>query len=339
MRISLLITAIVAAFLTFSGCKSNKVISFGFYNVENLFDTLDDPETADEEFLPDADKHWDTQKYNSKISHLSKVISGLCNGTAPDFLGLCEIENKTVIEDLIASGELQSTPYKIIHFESIDPRGIDVGAIYNSEKFTMIDGGTRRVDLYSMDDVTRDILWARMHPKEGSDIYFIVNHWPSRWGGQLESEPKRVRAAETLKKLVQDIQAEDSNAAMIILGDFNDEPNNKSIREVLGSDSVSPTSNSQLFNATALLMNRGLGSYCYRGDWNMLDQIIMTRSLLDHKDWDYAANSATIYGPDWMRQHGNDYEGYPLRTFGGKTYLDGFSDHFPVYGYLHLDRR
>ena len=340
MKNLLILFLLVSSLFAFWSCNSKRVVSIAFYNVENLFDTIDDFKTFDEEFLPDTGRFWNTTKYNNKLSQLSIVISTMVNDKAPDILGVCEVENKQVLIDLLATPRLKKVPYEIVHYESIDPRGIDVAAFYNSEKFSLVESGTKRVDLSEFEDVTRDILWMRLKPHFGDDFYILVNHWPSRYGGKSESEPKRLKAAEALLLLCAEIRQKDDKAQIVIMGDFNDEPLDPSLADVLGaSTSLDQISNTQLFNATASLKKLGKGSYCYRGDWNMLDQFILADNLQDHKGWDFVENSAQIMDPDWMRQHTEKYEGYPLRTFGGQTYLNGFSDHFPVYIILqHLDK-
>lgn len=319
-----------------SACKPDSVLTVAFYNVENLFDTLDDPETVDEEFLPSAERMWNSERYTNKLNHLSKVISSLVEGHSPDVLGLCEVENRQVVDDLIHQASLMSKPYAIVHEESRDVRGIDVAAIYDSVKLHLVSHGTVQVNLVEFEEITRDILWMELEDRKTHEsFYFIVNHWPSRRGGEAESEPKRMKAAEVLNQLVRKLQQEDSEAAIVICGDFNDEPTNRSIRETLGAEWKSDSTNAQLFNAMGPLKDEGKGSYCYRGDWNMLDQLIFSSGFQDGKGWDYLPKSATIHGPEWMRQHSDEYEGYPLRTFGGRTYLNGYSDHFPVYAVLY----
>jgi predicted extracellular nuclease len=306
-------------------CSKNGVITVGFYNVENLFDTIDDPNTFDGEFLPDSAKAWNTDKYNTKLLNLSTVISDL-NGGTPDFLGLCEIENKLVIQDLIKTPLLRTAKYKIIHEESSDLRGIDVGAIYNPKVFKYIEHGMEKIDLSEFQQITRDILWVKLEAKQTQEnFYFLVNHWPSRRGGLEESEPKRIKAAQTLAALSARLIKEDPTANIVIMGDFNDEPSSHSLQTV-----ASETSNAQLFNLMADLEKNGKGSYCYRDDWNMLDQIIINSNLQDNKTWRYVANSVQIKDNEALRQHSEKYEGYPLRTFGGRNYLAGYSDHFAV---------
>ncbi len=307
-------------------------IDVAFYNVENLFDTIDDPNTFDGQFLPDSMYQWNTDKYESKLEHLASVISGLANGRTPAFVGLCEIENRFVLVDLMHTGRLDDTQLGIIHVESKDARGIDVAALYDQKQLKLLNYGIEEVDLSAYEEKTRDILWAKMKRRGFNDVfYFVVNHWPSRRGGLAESEPKRVEAAKSLKSVIDRIHRDDPDANVVIMGDFNDEPDNKSISDVLGaSDTADKISNTQLFNAMSALQDKGEGSYCFRGNWNMLDQIIVNGNLLDGKKWEYNRGSAYIHAADSLRQGPGKYEGFPLRTFGGRKYLNGYSDHFAV---------
>lgn len=313
-------------------CKKVGYLSVGFYNVENLFDTIDDPSTFDGQYLPDSSLGWNTDKYNTKLQNLAKVISSFHEGHPPVFLGLCEIENRKVVEDLVAQPLLKEQHYRVVHVESKDARGIDVAAVYNPDMLSLISYGVKPVDLSEFEEVTRDVLWVKMKSTyNGETFYFLVNHWPSRRGGLEKSEPKRAMAARSLRELTDSLLTADTKANLIVMGDFNDEPTNKSITEVLGAQSA-PTeiSNTQLFNAMAPLKEQGKGSYCFRGNWNMLDQIMISSALVDDEEWSYREASAQIMDHNWMRQADGNYKDYPLRTFGGRKYLAGYSDHFPV---------
>jgi predicted extracellular nuclease len=324
---------VVIVSMIYVSCKKAKYMGVAFYNVENLFDTIDDPETYDGDYLPDSFRAWNTDKYNTKLNNLAKVITTFDGEFAPDFLGLCEIENKLVIEDLLKTKLMKNLGYEIVHYQSSDVRGIDVAAIYNPKKLELIESGIQWVDLSEFDQITRDILWIKMKSKTGNDLfYFFVNHWPSRRGGLAESEPKRIKAASTLKHLKDSLLRIDPSANVIVMGDFNDEPDNKSVLTELNTTGNSKTiSNEQLFNAMTKLNDKQKGSYCYRGNWNMLDQILINSNLADGKAWEYVGKSAKVRNEKWLKQSSGDYKNYPLRTFGGRTYLAGYSDHLPVY--------
>lgn len=320
--------------LSIVSCNETKVNSFtvAFYNVENLFDTNDDPSTYDEQFTPDGDKKWDTEKYKTKLSNLAKVISEISEGRAPSFLGVCEIENRTVLADLAAEGLLKDAHYKIAHIESPDERGIDVAFLYDSRLFSITNQEVTQPDLSMFNDKTRDILHIDGTLITGDRIHFIINHWPSRGGGQRESEPKRIQAAKALASIKDNIYSQEPEAVIIVMGDFNDEPSNNSISKTLSVSCASTaTAPNQLFNAFCDLEKQDKGSYKYRDHWDMLDQIMVSKSLVSETSKLYfITGSEAIKSDDWMQQHGNKYEGSPLRTFGGPNYLAGYSDHFPV---------
>ena len=306
--------------MIYSSCKEPHYMGVAFYNVENLFDTIDDPETYDGEYLPDSFRQWNTEKYKTKLHNLAKVITTFDGQYAPDFLGLCEVENKTVVEDLLATNPLNKLKFELVHYESSDARGIDVAAMYNPKKLTLVESGVQWVDLSEFEQITRDILWVKMKSVVGDeDFLFFVNHWPSRRGGLAESEPKRIQAAKTLKRLKDSLVKLTPNANVVVVGDFNDEPDNKSVlTELNTSGDYKTISNEQLFNVMSRLNDKKKGSYCFRGTWNMLDQIMVNDNLLDGKSWEYVGKSAKIRDEKWLKQASGKYKNFPLRTFGGK---------------------
>lgn len=307
--------------------------SIAFYNLENLFDTEDDPDTyLDEQFTPKGEKRWDKERYQSKLTNLAKVISQLANDEAPTFLGVCEIENKKVLQDLVNEPAIQAANYGIAHIESPDERGIDVGFLYNKDVFSVISIEAHQPDLSSYKDKTRDILYVKGKLANGDILHFLINHWPSRGEGRKESEPKRIAAATTLLAIHQKITRENPEAKIIVMGDFNDEPSNNSISTTLAvACDVNNVAKNQLFNAFCKLEDADKGSYRYRSYWDMLDQIMVSKSMItDTAGLHYIPGSEGIKAESWMIQTGK-YEGFPLRTFGGNNYLNGYSDHFPVY--------
>ncbi|MDB4160903.1 endonuclease/exonuclease/phosphatase family protein [Bacteroidia bacterium] len=326
--------SVLIAFLCLSCTKKDAhIATVGFYNVENLFDTKDDPNTyKDEQFTPNGDKGWNKVRYASKLQNLATVISQLANNSTPTFLGVCEIENKHVLEDLINEPALLAANYGIAHRESPDERGIDVGFLYNKNVFSVSTTIAYQPDLSAYNDKTRDILYVKGKLTSGEVLHFIINHWPSRGGGKQKSEPKRIAAANTLLSIQKKIQAEDLDAKVIVMGDFNDEPSNKSITEILHvSCDYNQVNKNQLYNAFCTFENQEKGSYRYRDDWDMLDQIMVSETMIsDTSGIHYKVGSAGIKEEPWMLQSGK-YEGFPLRTFGGSKYLNGFSDHFPVF--------
>lgn len=307
-------------------------ISIGFYNVENLFDTHDDPDKDDDEFLPSAERQWTDERYADKIVKLSTVISKLGN-SLPAIVGLCEVENKAVIEDLTKANALKKGKYAVVHYESPDMRGIDVGLMYRKDKFKVIYSKPIAVPLPKPERPTRDILYVKGKVTKGPELHVFVNHWPSRWGGAEESEFKRIAAARTLKANIDSILGTDPDALIISMGDFNDYPYNKSITEVLGADSLN--SSSTLVNLMSGLEKEHRGSFNYRGDWGFLDQIIVTRTLTDYELPDIVTSSTKPFFFDEMVYTDEKYgDEKPNRSYGGTTYYGGYSDHLPVYTIL-----
>ena len=306
-----------------------KAISIGFYNVENLFDTVDDPEKEDDEFLPSGEKQWTEERYADKITKLSTVISQL-GPDLPAIVGLCEVENQAVIEDLAAANALKKGEYSFVHYESGDERGIDVAMLYQKKLFKVIYSKPILVPLPETERPTRDILYVKGKVSKGPELHVFVNHWPSRWGGQKESEPKRLIAAQVLKSAIDSVMSTDANAHIICLGDFNDYPSDKSLIEILGADSLN--TDSKMVNLMHGLQEKERGSYNYRGSWDFLDQIIVSRSLTDYELPDVVSNSTKAFYFDDMVYLNEEFGDIKTnRTYGGPNYYGGYSDHLPVY--------
>lgn len=299
------------------------------YNVENLFDTIDDPKIPDEEFLPESDKKWDNERYQKKLSDLVRVISEVNPKELPEIVGLVEIENHAVLEDLIRTGEFKDRGYAIIHEESPDYRGIDVALIYRKDAFTEITHET--LPVVFPDDPnfkTRDILHITGQVRHKT-IHVFVNHWPSRIGGDEKTEPKRILAASVLKNKVDEILANDPKARIIIMGDMNDEPTNKSLKETLGAQS--PDSGAKLVNLMEPDDNSGLGTYFYNGNWNMLDNLVVSNEMIIGKRVRITDRKGSVFWNDWMIYTNKTGDRTPNRTYAGSKYTGGVSDHFPVY--------
>jgi predicted extracellular nuclease len=296
----------------------------GFYNVENLFDTIDDPSINDEEFLPTGANQWTEERYQIKLGNMSKVIAAI----RPDILGLGEVENRKVLEDLVLHPNIVNHRYQIIHFDMNDERGIDVALIYKPTVFKPFD--IRKIAITDPEDrefKTRDILWVK-GLFMGDTLHVAVNHWPSRRGGK---EDKRLVAGQTLRKSVDSVLAINPKANIVIMGDLNDDPNNKSVKKYLLASDDSKKKNS-LINVSEPTFKKGYGSLAYNGIWNLFDQIIVSAALTDRKQIDYVPESFTIFAQRWMQETSGKYTGMPMRTFrGGQFNPEGFSDHFPVF--------
>jgi len=293
----------------------------GFYNVENLFDTIDSPLRNDDEFLPNTKKNWNTERYQKKLNDLAKIISAM--GT-PTILGLSEVENRAVCQDLADTDALREAGYITVHQQSPDFRGIDVALLVQKDKFRLVTSDLIRIDFPANiveDYTTRDILYVRGILDGKTELHIFVNHWPSRYGGVKASEPKRVYVAQQLKKYADKILANNPNANIILMGDFNDETDNKSVAVELGNT---------FHNCMAALDQAGKGTYNYRGNWNMLDHILVSKALQTGKNG-LTASEGTIFREEWMMYQSKKNGATPNRTYGGPNYYGGFSDHLPVY--------
>ena len=299
------------------------------YNVENLFDTVDDPKVPDEEFLPESEKKWTNERYQKKLDDLAKVISEVNALETPEIVGLIEVENRSVLEDLIRTGAFKDQPYAIIHEESPDYRGIDVALIYRKDAFTEI--MHEILPVVFPDDTafkTRDILYVSGKVRNKT-VHVFVNHWPSRIGGDQKTEPKRVLAASVLKHKVDQLLALDPKAHIIIMGDMNDEPVNKSLQQTLGAQS--PDSGEKLVNLMFPDDVAGLGTYFYSGNWNMLDNLVVSGEMITGKNVRIQNQKGDIYSSPWMIFTNKNGAQTPNRTYVGPKYVGGVSDHFPVY--------
>lgn len=303
--------------------------SIAFYNVENLFDTENNEFTLDKDYTPDGEFQWSQDRYQRKIQNLSNVISkiGLKKSMLPPiFIGLSEIENETGLTDLISSEKLKAFDYNFVHYDSPDERGIDVAFLYQKEYFELTYSDTYTLYLTDNEknrDYTRDILLISGKLFK-EPVYIIVNHWPSRNGGAKASENKRVKAANLVHEIITNIYKENKNPNIIIMGDFNDEPNSKSVKNLL--------INSELVNPMLDLQKNKVGSVKYHRKWYLFDQIIISQNFLSNSKLKFL--SAQIFDDYFLQESKGKRKGAPKRTFIGKWHQGGFSDHFPVFAYF-----
>ena len=306
--------------------------TIAFYNVENLFDTIDDPENGgDNEFLPTAAKQWTVERYEHKLNNIAKVIKGM---NYPIVMGLCEVENEKVVEDITKEALLSDYQYAVVHEQSPDHRGIDVALIYQPSVFELLEWKTYQVNIPDeqiANFTTRDILLVKGQIAE-SIVYVFVNHWPSRSGGEAATEARRTYVAAALREAIDDLQESEPNAKIIVMGDLNDEPTNKSVAEVLQAKTAKEGSIivTDLYNCTSDLDMAGEGSYNYQGNWQMIDQIISTGNLLS-ADSSLSISNFQIYKEEPLLFNHPDNGLTPDRTYGGDTFYGGFSDHLPVF--------
>ncbi|MRI01438.1 endonuclease/exonuclease/phosphatase family protein [Kriegella sp. EG-1] len=319
--------------------KKYRIRTIAFYNVENLFDTKNDTLIFDDDRTPEGKDNWTINRYNHKLNNIAKVISEIgldVTKRAPDIIGLSEVENNKVLEDLIHNEYLKSIDYKIIHFDSPDERGIDVALLYKKSAFLPTSFESHRLLLINEDgerNYTRDQLVVG-GILDDEQIHFIVNHWPSRSGGEARSKPNRIKAAKLNKRIIDSLQRLDINAKIISMGDLNDDPTDDSLKKILQTHGKTKNlDSSALYNPMEKLYIKGIGSLAYRDKWNLFDQIYFTANLLESEN-KYRFWKAKIFNPNYLVTKKGQYKGYPYRTYAGGSYAGGYSDHFPVYIYL-----
>lgn len=314
-----------------------------FYNFENLFDTINDPEILDEEFTPDGPKKWNSVKYNKKIGNLERVLFDIAalDKNYPAVIGVSEVENRSVLEDVIATPKLAPANYRIVHYDSPDARGVDVAFFYRPDVFELEGSAPIPFTMEGLPNFkTRDIvtMWGTI---EGEPFYFMVAHWPSRLGGKEASAPKRERAAEIMRRAADSVLQLDPATKVVMMGDFNDDATDDSITEVLGAKGdIRKLEPGDYYNPFINVLKAGYGTLAYQDAWNLFDNIVVSENLVagDGLKIRKASPKARFYGNifsrPYMIQQEGQYKGYPLRTFVGNNFQGGYSDHFPVYIYI-----
>ncbi|BDD09551.1 endonuclease [Fulvitalea axinellae] len=318
-----------------------KALTVGFYNMENLFDIYDDPATRDSEYTPEGKNNWTKERYQRKLTNMATVISkigadelGSRHG-APSILGICEAENLKVIEDLVSQPELKSKNYGIVHQDSPDRRGIDVALLYKKKDFVVENARWAPLKIKSDEGeefFTREQLVVSGKLENGEELHVIVNHWPSRYGGEKRSRPKRNAAADLTRSLVDSISAVKPGAKIVVMGDLNDDPDNASVKKHLRTKGDrKKLQEGDLYNPYETYFKKGIGTLAYRDNWNLFDQLILTQPLIDKNSGGYYLMKAKIFNKKFLKQQEGRYKGYPWRTFAGGRYSGGYGDHFPVY--------
>ena len=339
----LLLTGLLSAAL-FAACFAGKPHVVVFYNLENLFDTIDDPDKNDQEFLPDGERKWNTFKYNSKLANIDRVFFDIASMQKefPAVIGVSEIENRTVLEDLLAQKNLKHSNYRIVHYDSPDKRGVDCAFFYRPDVFKLQGS---KPEPYNMPEkpnfYTRDIvtMWGTI---EDEPFFFMVCHWPSRLGGKEQSSYLREHAAARCREIADSVRAINPATKVVIMGDLNDDAYDKSIVEVLGAkDKIKKVPEGGFFNPYIDVLKAGYGTLAYQDNWNLFDNIIVSENLatgstgqLKIKKADGAKFYGNIFRRPYMIQREGQFKGYPLRTFVGTNFQNGFSDHLPVYIYI-----
>lgn len=333
--------ALTFAFTLFSpacaqtGEKRLAPMLVGFYNLENIFDTIDQPEVLDEEFLPDGVNQWTGERYLRKLHNMARVIAAIGTDVHPDglaVLGICEVENRSVVEDLVRTAPIDKRGYRVVSHEGPDARGVDVGLIYNPKYFTLLAQKAYRLTMPEDPEFkTRDQLLVS-GLLDGDTIHVIVNHWPSRRGGEKRSDPKRCAAADLGRHIVDSLLARNPDARIFHMGDLNDDPINASLRKhlrVVGEKERAK--NGVLYGPMGDLYEKGIGSLAWNDSWNLFDQISLSPAVVTGAGGRYVYHSVRIFNEPWLRQKEGAFAGYPHRSFVGTEWKDGYSDHFPVY--------
>lgn len=331
-----------------SAQKSERYVRILCYNVENLLDTIDNPSTLDDEFTPTSPKAWTAERYYEKLRHIAHVISEAGETEWPDLVGLVEIENAEVLEDLLRYTDLGNKGYRYLVSNGNDPRGIDVALLYRTPSVKVLDWGEHAVAFSDTTRLSRPILAARLELKDGVDMYALVVHFPSRRGGAAESEIYRREAARSVRQLSDSLYAH--SPRIIVMGDFNGDPDEVATATDLGARLGPCTERGDVSEGLTFynLMSRHhlaqsqsgvYGSYCYRGEWTQLDHLIVSLTLLQaDSPLCYVKGSAEVYSPEWLGRnvHRETQRLMPWRTYAGDHYLGGYSDHYPVRLLLRL---
>lgn len=336
-RIFLLIILIFSTLRLFSQEKREYDVScIAFYNLENLFDTV--PGSNDKEFTPGSAKRWNSERYYEKLGNMAKVINLVgrdLTGAPPAVIGVSEVENRTVLEDLVQTEPLKRYNYHIAHVDGPDRRGVDCALLYRPECFTVENIRMHRVHVAENPRFrTRDqiLVSGQLY---GEEMHFVVLHWPSRLGGQRRSKYLRNAAADVTRSIVDSLLALNANAKIFCMGDLNDDPVDESVTKHLkATGNKDKIESSNMYNPMLPLFKKGIGTLAYHDRWNLFDQIIMSPSLLNHDKSSFRYYKVEVFNKRFLMQTEGRFKGYPLRTFVGNTYQGGYSDHFPVCIYL-----
>lgn len=342
MKKRLFISLFLAALAVVSFAqKPHKVV---FYNLENFFDTINDPEVLDDEFTPEGPKKWNAAKYAKKLGNTERVFFDIAalDKNYPAVIGVVEIENRTVLEDIVSTPKLAPASYRIVHYDSPEARGVDVAFMYRPDVFTLEGSRAVRTVVPQLPNFkTRDILtmWGAI---DCEPFFFMVAHLPSRLGGREASEFKRVAVGEQMRRIADSVLRANPRTRVVAMGDFNDDPTDRSMTEGLGAKTrMKEVGEGDFYNPYAEMLKAGMGTLAYGDAWNLFDQIVVSKNLVDSTDGGLRIVKApgskfdgNIFRPLYLIQREGQFKGYPLRTYVGNNFQGGYSDHFPVFIYL-----
>ncbi|MCF8335039.1 MAG: endonuclease [Bacteroidales bacterium] len=318
-----------------SNYNPDKRFTVAFYNVEDLFDTRNDPNTYDDAFTPSGEKHWTAERYMQKLDHIGRVLTSLNVHEYPEIIGMAEVENRQVLLDLIRSDRFNSAYYKIVHENSPDMRGIDVAMLYRPDEFQYIQHHSIPIQFpFDPESKVRDILHIKGVAAEKDTLHVFINHWKSRAGGRKATEQKRIYSARVLKRYTDSLIHHNPKARIVIIGDFNDEPRNKSLSQVLEAECPGQEKEEgNLYNLMCEKTRDGRGTYYYRKEWYRLDNFIVSSPLLKERGYHISGDKVRIFDPPWvLYAPPGEGEKIPDRTYGGNDYYGGYSDHLAIYG-------
>lgn len=316
-----------------------------FYNVENLFDTIQDPTIYDTEFIPSGNKEWNSTKYYKKLDNLEKVFYSIAeqNRAYPTIIGVSEVENRNVLEDIASMPKLQRANYQICHYDGPDARGVDVAFFYRPDQFEYEGSESIKANIPGARENfrTRDLLtmWGKI---DGEPFFFVVSHWPSRRGGQSSSAYLREGLASQIKSICDSVRNDNPSTKVVVMGDFNDDPGDKSVSECLGAKlKKNKLGKNDMWNPYWQMHRDGYGTLVYNDLWNLFDNIVVSENVANAPKgtleiWKPKQSSyyGNVFKAEFLFQKEGQYKGYPLRTYVGNNFQGGFSDHLPVYIYL-----
>ena len=340
-----IILLLVLSFIVSEIYGQKKNYNIMFYNVENFFDTIDDPDIRDEEFTPEGKSNWIPEKYNKKLANVERVLFdvGKRGKSFPTVIGLSEVEVRSVLEDIASTPKLRPANYRIVHYDSPEERGVDVAFLYRPDQFKLEGSKAIRSKIKSIPDFrTRDILtmWGTI---EEEPFFFAVVHWSSRWGGQKQSEFLRIDNADQLRSVADSVYKLNPKTKIVFMGDFNDDPVDKSMIEHLRAEgNIDDLEKGDLFNPYYKMLKLGYGTLAYRGNWNIFDNIIVSENLVNAKRGELelkkSPTNKRVYGnifkENYLITQSGQYKGTPFRAFSSGKFQNGYSDHLPVYIFI-----